>query len=45
MGTSSDNVEQTVEALYSTLMQNQESLGKEFEQVLYENLWGLYVRS
>ena len=30
---------------YSTLLARQESLGKEFERVLHENLWDLYVRS
>lgn len=29
--------------LYTLL--EQESLGKEFEQILYDNLWDLYIRS
>lgn len=37
--------EGTVAAFYSTLLAEQEPLGKEFEQVLYGNLWELYVRS
>jgi predicted HAD superfamily Cof-like phosphohydrolase len=30
---------------YSTLLAKQQPLGREFEQVLYENLWDLYERS
>ncbi len=37
--------EAAVAAFYSTLLANQEPLGKEFERVLHENLWNLYVRS
>jgi hypothetical protein len=31
-------------AFYSNLLARQESLGQEFEKVLYDNLWDLYVR-
>jgi hypothetical protein len=37
--------EGAVAAFYSTLLAKQEPLGSEFEQVLYDNLWELYVRS
>ena len=37
--------EEAIADFYSTLLANQEPLGKEFEQVLHENLWDLYVRS
>ena len=37
--------EGAVADFYSTLVTNQEPLGKDFERVLYENLWDLYVRS
>jgi|SRR6266850_2458847 hypothetical protein len=37
--------ERTVADFYSTLLASQEPLGKEFEKVLHENLWDLYVRS
>lgn len=32
------------EKFYADLMSRQERLGREFEQVLYENLWTLYAR-
>jgi hypothetical protein len=32
-----------VATFYSTLVANQEPLGKDFERVLYDNLWDLYV--
>jgi hypothetical protein len=31
--------------LYKNLLEKQQLLGKEFEKVLYDNLWDLYVRS
>jgi len=34
--------EQTTKTFYSELLANQEPLGKEFESVLYDNLWDLY---
>ena len=37
--------EGAVTAFYSTLLAKQQPLGKEFEKVLYDNLWDLYVRS
>jgi hypothetical protein len=37
--------EGAITAFYSTLLAKQQPLGKEFEQVLYDNLWDLYVRS
>jgi hypothetical protein len=37
--------EAAVTDFYAKLLANQEPLGKEFERVLHENLWDLYVRS
>jgi hypothetical protein len=37
--------EGAISAFYSTLLAKQQPLGKEFEEVLYDNLWNLYVRS
>jgi hypothetical protein len=37
--------EGTVATFYATLLAKQQPLGKEFEKVLYDNLWDLYVRS
>jgi hypothetical protein len=37
--------EGAVTAFYATLLAKQQPLGKEFEKVLYDNLWDLYVRS
>jgi hypothetical protein len=37
--------EGAVSAFYATLLAKQQPLGKEFEKVLYDNLWDLYVRS
>ena len=34
----------TLESFYVDLMARQERLGREFEQVLFENLWDLYAR-
>jgi hypothetical protein len=31
-------------AFYSRLMADQQDLGREFEQVLFENIWDLYAR-
>lgn len=36
--------ERTVRLFYSNLLAGQEPLGEEFEKVLHENLWELYVR-
>jgi hypothetical protein len=44
-GTSQTDFEGAVAAFYSMLLAKQEPLGREFEQVLYDNLWELYVRS
>jgi hypothetical protein len=33
---------QEIHSFYSKLLKNQEPLGKEFEKVIYENLWDLY---
>lgn len=30
------------DTVYSKLESNQESLGHEFQQILYENIWDLY---
>jgi hypothetical protein len=37
--------EGAVTAFYTGLLAKQQPLGKEFEKVLYDNLWDLYVRS
>jgi hypothetical protein len=37
--------ERTVGEFYTSLLAEQEPLGKEFERILYDNLWDLYVRS
>jgi hypothetical protein len=37
--------EATLAQFYSKLLAKQEPLGKEFETVLYDNLWDLYVRT
>jgi hypothetical protein len=37
--------EEAIARFYSELLAEQEPLGREFEQVLYTNLWTLYVRS
>ena len=36
---------EAIASFYSELLAQQEPLGREFEQVLYSNLWDLYVRS
>lgn len=38
----SDPFEKTVSIFYTTLLSSQESLGAEFEKVLYSKLWELY---
>jgi hypothetical protein len=40
---SSLSFEEAVTSFYANLLANQEPLGKEFEQVLYDNLWDLLV--
>jgi hypothetical protein len=37
--------EESVASFYSSLVSKQEPLGKEFDRVLHNNLWNLYVRS
>jgi hypothetical protein len=37
--------EKSVASFYSALLANQEPLGRDFEQILHDNLWDLYVRS
>lgn len=37
--------EETVASFYAQFLAAQEPLGKEFEQVLYDNLWDLLVRT
>ncbi len=37
--------ERSMTAFYASLLEKQEPLGKEFEDVLDENRWNLYVRS
>ena len=39
------NFEETLSSFYAKLLTMQEPLGKEFEQVLYDNLWDLVVRT
>ena len=33
-----------LEEFYLRLLESQEPLGEEFEKILYENIWDLYVR-
>ncbi len=35
--------ESTIASLYASLLAKQESLGEDFEKILYDNLWELYV--
>jgi hypothetical protein len=35
---------QSIVFFYSTLLSNQERLGRDFEEVLFDNLWDLYAR-
>jgi hypothetical protein len=37
--------EETITSFYAQFLTKQEPLGKEFEQVLYDNLWDLLVRT
>jgi hypothetical protein len=37
-----EDFQQEISALYSRLLLSQQSLGKEFEKILVENLWDLY---
>lgn len=37
--------EQSMTEFYASLLEKQEPLGKEFEDILDENRWNLYVRS
>jgi hypothetical protein len=37
--------EESIASFYAQLLTMQEPLGKEFEQVLYDNLWDLIVRT
>jgi len=37
--------EGAITAFYASLLARQQPLGKEFETVLYDSLWDLYVRS
>lgn len=39
------NFEEDISSFYAILLSKQHSLGKEFEKVLYDNLWDLYERS
>jgi len=39
------NFEENVASFYEQLWAIQEPLGKEFEQVLYDNLWNLFVHT
>ncbi|MEN6349283.1 MAG: hypothetical protein ABFD08_07815 [Syntrophomonas sp.] len=39
------NFEEDVASFYAQLLATQEPLGKEFEQVLYDNLWDLLVHT
>jgi hypothetical protein len=43
--TETTGFEESVASFYSSLLSKQEPLGKEFERVLHNNLWNLYVRS
>jgi hypothetical protein len=35
--------ETIISGFYITLMENQERLGEDFENILHENLWDLYI--
>ena len=37
------NFEEKIADFYADLLFKQEPLGEEFEKVLYENLWDLYI--
>jgi hypothetical protein len=37
--------EESMASFYCALASRQEPLGKEFERILHNNLWNLYVRS
>jgi hypothetical protein len=39
----SSDFESTISGFYAALLAKQQPLGKEFEKVLYDNLWDLYV--
>jgi len=41
---SSSVAEVSIVSFYSDLLANQERLGREFEKVLFDNLWDLYAR-
>ncbi len=43
--TSSFGFEETVAAFYAQLLSKQEPLGREFEEILYDNLWDLLVHT
>jgi hypothetical protein len=43
-GQLASSAESALETFYADLMARQERLGREFEQVLFENLWKLYAR-
>lgn len=36
---------ETLSEFYRNLLDSQESLGEEFSEILYENLWDFYVKS
>lgn len=42
---STADFEDVVATFYASLLNNQQPLGKEFEDVLNANLWDLYIRS
>ena len=48
MSSASEDIDQqlseTVSTFYAQFISNQEPLGKEFEQILHDNLWDLYER-
>ena len=43
MNNSNNDLNQELNLFLNNLLLNQQQLGEEFEKVLYENLWELYV--
>ena len=41
---SSSVADSSIVSFYSDLLANQERLGKDFEKILFDNLWNLYAR-
>ena len=41
----STDIEKDISSFYSVLLASQEQLGEDFEKVLYDNLWDMYVHT